>query len=290
MRIRTVKALLASAVLGSLMTATGPAQADEPGVVKISDRVQQVLGQEILPAPAPASDVTLEPLPEGAIVEGNITEGEVIYLDEHGRRIRGPWGLRGLRGSNRPEYMHQTYGPNGEVVQTWEPRTYRTRIGLAFSGDPYAGKLPPDYGFVPPTAWPYVQRESVEYQRYHADPLYGTPGMQYSNVQLPMVYMPTDTTQLGFNYMHVPQWRPDLCMYPPAPNPIKWERRVDRKDPTKVEQWNGVIRDKNLPKKKKIDDGAIDEAPGADGAPAPPDDGATAPAPLDDEVPAPPQA
>lgn len=274
MRIRSVKALLASAVLGSLMTATGPAQADEPGVVKISDRVQQVLGQEILPAPAPADEAPLEPLPEGTVYQGDITPGEVIYLDEHGNRIRGPRAWRGRLGLfDQPRSMHMTYGPNGEPMQQWEPRTYKTKIGLAFSGDPYAGKLPPDYGFVPPTPWPYVLRESVEYQRYYADQLYGTPGMQYSNVQLPMVYMPTDTTQLGFNYMHVPQWRPDISMYPPPPNPIKWERRVDRDDPTKVEQWNGIIHDKNLPKKKqkKHDGEVIDDTPIDDGAPAPPE-------------------
>jgi hypothetical protein len=245
MRTRTVKALLASAVLGSLMTPIGPAQAEEPGVVKISDRVQQVLGQELVPAPAPAADGNLEPIPEGAF-NGPVTEGEIIYLDEHGNRIPGPKG-------QRPRYMQQTYGPNGEVIQTWTPRTYKSRIGIMISRDPYAMKLPSDYGFVPPTAWPYVERQAVEYNRYLADPLYGTPGMRYANVQLPMVYMPTDTTQLGFHYMHVPQWRPDLSMYPPAPNPIQWERRVDRNDPTKVQQWNGIIRDKNLPKNKGTD-------------------------------------
>lgn len=272
MRIRTVKALLASAVLGSLMTAAGPAQAEEPGVVKISDRIQQVLGQEDLPAPAPAEDAKLEPVPAGTVYEGNVTPGEIIYLDEHGNRIRGPRRGRGFGFGimNQPQHMHMTYGPNGEPIHQWEPRTYKSKIGLAFSGDPYAGKLPADYGFVPPTGWPYVQRESVEYQRYYADQLYGTPGMQYSNVQLPMVYMPTDTTQLGFNYMHVPQWRPDWSMYPPAPNPIKWERRVDRDDPTKVEQWNGIIRDKNLPKKNANDEIINEEKPGDDGAPAPP--------------------
>jgi hypothetical protein len=66
----------------------------------------------------------------------------------------------------------------------------------------------------------------VIYQRYLPNQPYGTPGMQYSAANQPMVYMPTDTTQLGFNYMHVPQWLPNRNNYPMAPNPIMWQRRA----------------------------------------------------------------
>ncbi len=80
-------------------------------------------------------------------------------------------------------------------------------------------------GFYPPTPSPYVLQQPVIYQRYLPDQLYGTPGMRYTWAAQPMVYMPTDTTQLGFNYMYVPQWLPNRGNYPMAPNPIMWQRR-----------------------------------------------------------------
>jgi hypothetical protein len=37
-----------------------------------------------------------------------------------------------------------------------------------------------------------------------------------------MVYQPTDTTQLGFYYQHVPFWMPDPSRLPPRPIPAQW--------------------------------------------------------------------
>jgi hypothetical protein len=38
------------------------------------------------------------------------------------------------------------------------------------------------------------------------------------------VYMPTDTTQLGFYYQHAPRWLPAPGMIPAAPNPNDWHQ------------------------------------------------------------------
>lgn len=67
----------------------------------------------------------------------------------------------------------------------------------------------------PPAVWP-LARSSNTYQHYWAPQLVGA---EVPPVAYPMIYHPTDTTQLGFGYRHVPRWgyRPD--MLPPAPVP-----------------------------------------------------------------------
>jgi len=67
-----------------------------------------------------------------------------------------------------------------------------------------------------------VQRQSVVYRNYWPNKFYGQPGAFAGGHRYPMVYQPTDTTQLGFYYQHVPQWLPNRSMLPPAPNPAKW--------------------------------------------------------------------
>ena len=42
----------------------------------------------------------------------------------------------------------------------------------------------------------------------------------------PPVYMPTDTTQLGYSYSHVPYWMPKAGMVPPVPNPSDYHVRT----------------------------------------------------------------
>jgi len=83
----------------------------------------------------------------------------------------------------------------------------------------------PDYGWSRPTKIP-IQRAPVEYRRYSPTKRYGEPGSAFSQSrQFPMVYMPTDTTQLGFYYQRVPQWRPNPAMIPTRPWPSVWHNR-----------------------------------------------------------------
>jgi hypothetical protein len=82
----------------------------------------------------------------------------------------------------------------------------------------------PSRGFQPYASAP-VYREAVVYYRYWPDKWYGEPGFNLRPM-FPQVYMPTDTTQLGFYYARVPQWMPNPNMYPPRPNPADWHRHV----------------------------------------------------------------
>jgi len=78
-----------------------------------------------------------------------------------------------------------------------------------------------NYGFGGPRVAPVttpVVRYGNQYQHYWPASWMGAPATGAAPVY-PMVYQPTDTTQLGFYYKHVPHWhaRPELL--PPWPQP-----------------------------------------------------------------------
>jgi len=191
MTFSNLRTMMATAVLGAGLMSLATASAEEPGVVRISDGIKQTaarLGGGLPPAPLP-SEVAGEEI--GAVSNTGIhplPEGQIIN--------------------------------NGYVYYGDDCKDGR-RPACCMGRN----ALPPDYGFYPPTPYPYVRRQPVIYQRYLPDQPYGAPGVQYSASDQPMVYMPTDTTQLGFNYMYVPQWLPNRNNYPMAPNPIMWQRR-----------------------------------------------------------------
>jgi hypothetical protein len=81
-------------------------------------------------------------------------------------------------------------------------------------------KNSPDHGYSVPAKWP-LHRRGVQYQQYYPNAWYGTPQGGYA-AAYPMVYQPTDTTQLGFYYQHVPFWQPNPGMLPPRPIPAQW--------------------------------------------------------------------
>jgi len=79
--------------------------------------------------------------------------------------------------------------------------------------------LPPTTGWVPPGVIP-MHRMWVPYHKFFPNPWMGQPaGPQ---VRLPVIYMPTDTTQLGYYYQHVPHWHSYANMIPPVPRPVDW--------------------------------------------------------------------
>jgi hypothetical protein len=80
-------------------------------------------------------------------------------------------------------------------------------------------KNSPDHGYSPPAKYP-LHRRGVQYNAYFPNHWYGTPGASYAGA--PMVYQPTDTTQLGFSYQHVPFWQPQPGMMPQRPVPAQW--------------------------------------------------------------------
>lgn len=81
-------------------------------------------------------------------------------------------------------------------------------------------KHSPDYGYSPPAKYP-LHRRGVEYSSYYPNQWYGA-GADYSQARFPMVYQPTDTTQLGFYYQHVPFWQPVPGNLPERPIPAQW--------------------------------------------------------------------
>lgn len=86
----------------------------------------------------------------------------------------------------------------------------------------------PARGFRPPTTI-HVERDAIMYYNYWPAKWYGQPGWHLAP-SFPMVYMPTDTTQLGVYYARVPQWQPNPRMYPRPPRPDEWNRRVSYAD------------------------------------------------------------
>ena len=77
------------------------------------------------------------------------------------------------------------------------------------------------HGFVkPPAVWG-VARSGHMYQTWWGAPASATRGNGFGGaMQYPMVYQPTDTTQMGYYYQTVPRWgyRPDMLPAAPLPN------------------------------------------------------------------------
>lgn len=85
--------------------------------------------------------------------------------------------------------------------------------------------LPPDYGWNAPTKVP-VNRNGVAYYRYWPEHWYGTGSSKPGEYRTyPTVGNPTDTTQLGYTYQHVPTWQSQPSRLPPAPVPSQWQVR-----------------------------------------------------------------
>lgn len=69
-----------------------------------------------------------------------------------------------------------------------------------------------------------IRRERVQYWKYYPNYWSGKgPGAprQYA----PMVYTPTDTSQLGFYYQHAPSWTSQPWRIPGAPHPAAWHNK-----------------------------------------------------------------
>lgn len=81
------------------------------------------------------------------------------------------------------------------------------------------GTVSPDHGWSPPGKEP-MRTVYVPYRNLYPACWNGQPGG--SGMAAPSVYMPTDTTQLGYYYQHAPAWRPAPA--PGAPIPAQWHR------------------------------------------------------------------
>jgi hypothetical protein len=81
----------------------------------------------------------------------------------------------------------------------------------------------PDKGWNPPARYP-VNRNGIWYRNYWPKAWYGNAGGGFIG-NAPMVYQPTDTTQLGYSYAKVPTWQATR-MIPPTPCPANYHARV----------------------------------------------------------------
>ena len=91
--------------------------------------------------------------------------------------------------------------------------------GDYFGGGYYGAYASPALQFGPLQNIP-DNRTFNYYRRYYPQRWYGQTGSRRP-AYAPMVYHPTDTTQLGYYYQHVPVWQPNPRMLP-EPNPATW--------------------------------------------------------------------
>lgn len=82
-------------------------------------------------------------------------------------------------------------------------------------------KLPPDHGFSTPAHRPMLPQPAM-YRNMFPGSWTGQASTADPGARHPMVYMPTDTTQLGYYYQQVPYWRTRPGMIPPVPQPGEW--------------------------------------------------------------------
>lgn len=121
---------------------------------------------------------------------------------------------------------HGTVFAGPPVVSGVPAGMYGAPIGT--DGAPVSG----EYVFTPPESAPGivwlpsihpVRRDPVYYQRYWPRRWYGTPGggIAADAPRAPVIYLPTDTTQMGYYYQRTPQWQPRPGAIPTAaPNPF----------------------------------------------------------------------
>ena len=215
------------ALAASPALAAGPAsaaeRADAPeGVVRTGDRsaVTPVAASELAPPPAPAG-------PSADCPPANCPPGGHVGHPHVGYPVGAPYCLpgAGLVGGHLSQLAPDGYITWGEIGHG-----LRTKPPLIPPLGGYDAYLPPDYGWQAPIGYP-VQRARLPYNRYYPGRWYGLPGSQKPRVA-PTVFMPTDTTQLGYYYQHVPTWQPaPPGSFPPAPDPRVLHRTEQAQGP-----------------------------------------------------------
>ena len=79
----------------------------------------------------------------------------------------------------------------------------------------------PDHGWAAPLERP-MGASPASYRRMFPAKWTGEAVDVDPSFRHPTVYMPTDTTQLGYYYQHTPFWRSRDNMIPPVPQPEQW--------------------------------------------------------------------
>ncbi|QDT14902.1 hypothetical protein [Alienimonas californiensis] len=161
------------------------------------------------------------------------SSGGVSYGTSGGATYGGPLGGsttfvetdpncpdRGLRGGHGHGYGHGEVGLHAlrQDVHAGLHGPVRNPLPLHPALGGYDAYLPPDHNWQQPIAYP-VQREVYRYNNWYPEQWYGLPGSQKPRIA-PHVFMPTDTTQLGYYYQQVPTWQPaPPGTFPAPPDP-----------------------------------------------------------------------
>lgn len=133
-------------------------------------------------------------------------------------------------------YANGGYGcPTGDCQYGCQNGCYGSPCFNGWFQEHYC-KNSPDHGYSPPAKYP-LQRRGVQYNQYFPQQWYGTPGASYQAA--PMVYQPTDTTQLGFYHQHVPFWQPNPGMMPQRPVPSQWHITAPVVNASAFHNFNG---------------------------------------------------
>ncbi len=174
------------------------AQPSAAGEVTITDKSEPITESEPLPTPGDASSGTISQSDAGALA----------YSDGYASGVPGEWDASGLTNGGVPFHDGNWYGYQNQ--------------------GPY---------WLRPIKRP-IYRVPVAYARYWPTSYYTggyDPALRYAQ-PLPMVYQPTDTTQLGFYHQRVPQWQPRPNAIPGPPWPPHWHYVV----PVRYGTYNGA--------------------------------------------------
>lgn len=181
----------------------------------------------------PTSPASAQQAPEGIVQLGHgaaadclssdYCDGNGVCGDASGYRHSSGWlkdGRLASRHHARRAYRHAARCNGGHCGFGGNPHYGPCRLGCWLNcHSPYHRcTVPPDHGFAPPAQRPIWPTPAL-YSRMFAGP--GGPPVD-PNYRHPMVYMPTDTTQLGFYYQQVPYWQSRPGMIPPVPHPDEW--------------------------------------------------------------------
>lgn len=123
--------------------------------------------------------------------------------------VRGTWNAAALNWCDR-------CGPVGRLARAGCPAAQKACWCCNT-------KAFPDSGWAPPAHVP-VTRSGGSYSSNWSSPWHGHSGGNGYPYH-PMVYQPTDTTQLGYSYANVPAWRPNPGMIPSVPSPSMFHHR-----------------------------------------------------------------
>lgn len=161
----------------------------------------------------------------GLVVGGACTasaSGQELLLDQRARNGFPPQ-IGGAQEFVPAEPVAQQTSPTTVLTPTPDEGTGIIRVSdCPQNADGSSGRhkhRPPTAGWVAPGRIA-MHRMWVPYHKFYPNAWNGQPAGPQQ--RLPVIYTPTDTTQLGYYYQHAPTWHSYANMIPPVPRPVDW--------------------------------------------------------------------